>query len=122
VQLSQALGSCFVQDMASVFVNGTAGAVRLDVSGGWLPSGSPSKPLMPIAYTTYTLAWALTAFPVGFASAEVQREALANVRIGADYLLKSFDKAAGKLVVQVGWAGASVDRRCHFYTGITSAV
>ncbi len=77
-------------------------SIQVNATGGWLPSGSPSKPLMPIAYTTTTLAWALTAFPGGFANDAVRSEALANVRTGADYLLKSFDKASGRLVVQVG--------------------
>ena len=72
----------------------------MDVSGGWLPTGSPLKPLMPIAYATTTLAWALTAFPGGFSTA-ARLEALANVRAGADYILGSFDASSGQLVVQV---------------------
>lgn len=87
----------WLQDIATL-ANSTT---QVDVSGGWLISGSPLKPLMPAAYTTTTLAWALLAFPAGFTGAS-RREALANVRTGADYLLRSWDATAQQLVVQVG--------------------
>ncbi len=73
----------------------------MDVSGGWLATGSPLKPLMPAAYATTTLAWALLAFPAGFTAA-TKAEALVNVRTGADYILRSWNATAQQLVVQVG--------------------
>jgi hypothetical protein len=77
-------------------------SIEADVSGGWLPSGSPSKPLMPIAFTTSTLAWALTSFDRGFPDAATRAEALDNVRTGATYIMNSYDQKLSKLIVQVG--------------------
>ena len=45
---------------------------------------------MTTAFTTSMLAWGLLAFPTGYARAGQTHAALANVRWGADYLLKAY--------------------------------
>eukprot|EP00884_Botryococcus_braunii_P018967 jgi/Botrbrau1/5754/Bobra.0134s0026.2 len=82
-----------------------------DLTGGWLNGGAIGdiKMTHTTAFTTSMLAWSILAFPKGYQKGNAMGPALAGVRWGADYLLKTFRpdpkaKKPGGLVIvyQVG--------------------
>ena len=80
-----------------------------DLTGGWANGGAVGTVKMTVttAFTTTMLAWGLLTFPKGYARAGETKSALAAVRWGSDYLLKTFHPETGArggyaMVYQVG--------------------
>lgn len=71
--------------------------VTRDVSGGWFDAGDYLKFVETASFTDAVLLFTIREYP-----AAVTPEALAEARVGTDWLLKMWDPAQGVLYMQVG--------------------
>jgi endoglucanase len=79
--------------------------VGLDLTGGYHDAGDHVKFNQPMTFTLATLAWSVVEYRDAYASVGQLDEALAAIKWGTDYLLKSHRTSNGKtseLYVQVG--------------------
>ncbi|GBF92005.1 endoglucanase A [Raphidocelis subcapitata] len=85
------------------------------ISGGWFDAGDTTRFTFPAAYSMATLALGFIAFPEGYQRATQVAELKANLRWGADWLLKA--RYSPQHLVAATWAPGASIRQAHLFWG-----